>query len=503
MAVLGAVAWAFISDHRNRILQERNDNRRRNAELLVNAALNAPAAAVPYAVQNVEPSREYALPVLRQRFDEKSTDPAQRLRAAVLLTQMGEPRNEYLIAHIESADRHECPNMVAALNRGSESVLGPLHQMIERAESQKNRRLKARLAITLLELGENATALKMLHLDSDPIQRVTFIDTVPQWHGPVQRLLEGLEKSDSGAFRSGMILGVGSISPDELLPAEFDAAARMLSGYYRDMPDAGTHSAAGWALRRWKRPLPDVPSNATRDWQINSLGMTMVKIPPSEGVPANGRQGSQKPATPPLPSFWASDCEISNRSFRTFMDDQSWPKIMKPENWNGPDRERSPSPDHPVQRVSWVDAILFCNWLSEREHRDKCYVLNGKDWQPVPGAKGYRLLSEAEWEYACRAGTTTEFVSGNDERFLEHYAVFRSNQTAVCGSKMPNPWGLFDLHGNVYEWCQDWFQPNEARVIRSGAFDYNSSKARSSNRQANSSTRRSYTIGFRVGRNSD
>jgi serine/threonine protein kinase/formylglycine-generating enzyme required for sulfatase activity len=512
-AILGAVIWAFISDHTNRIKQERNDNSRRRAELLVTAALNAPASAVPYAAQNVEPSREYALPILRQRFDEKSTDPAQRLRAAVLLTQMGEPRNEYLIAQIEAADKHECPNVVAALERYRESVLGPFHQLIGRAESQQNWRLKARLAITLLELGDNATALQMLHLDSDPIQRVTFIDSVPQWHGSVQRLLESLDQTDSGSFRSGIVLGIGAIPLDELLPAELEAVAVKLAGFYRDTPDAGTHSAAGWVLRRWKRPLPAVPSNAIRDWKVNSIGMTMVKVPPTDGAPAIGRQGSEKSNGAQKPGFWLSDCETAIRFFQTFMDDPSWPQViklhgvdvnMKPaNNWKGSDPERSPSPDHPVQRVSWIDAVLFCNWLSHREHRDACYVWDGKAWQLVPGAKGYRLPTEAEWESACRAGTTTEFVCGNDDRFLEQYAAYRANQTAVCGSKMPNPWGLFDLHGNVYEWCQDWYAEDESKVLRSGAFEYNSTKSRSSNRQQNKITYRSFTVGIRVARNAD
>ena len=502
LILVGAVTWTFVSDQRNRVAKERIENYRRQAELVVDAALDAPAAAAPYAARNLEPLRQYALPVLRQRFDDDSANPARRLRAAILLTLFGEPRLEYLINGIDSADRHECPNVLAALSRFGDSVLAPLKDMVERAESQKNRRLKAKLALTLLQLGEAGVAQAMLRHDVDPIERVTFIDTVPRWHGSVDRLLEGMDGSGSGAFRSGVVLGIGSIPTDDLPPSDVDAAAQRLARWYSDLPDSGTHSAVGWALRRWQRPLPelDVSIDATRGWQVNSVGMTMVKVPPAGSELATGPQLPKESSTAQQQGFWLSDREISIRCFQTFMDDPACPEGAKPVNWTGADPARSPSPEHPVQSVSWIDAVLFCNWLSQREHRSQAYVWNGSGWQSVPGAGGYRLPTEAEWEYACRAGTTTEYVSGDDERFLGSYAVYLSNQTAICGSKMPNPWGLFDVHGNVYEWCQDWLIQDRERALRSGAFDYSPSLARSSNRQSNRSNYRSFTIGMRVAR---
>ena len=79
----------------------------------------------------------------------------------------------------------------------------------------------------------------------------------------------------------------------------------------------------------------------------------------------------------------------------------------------------------------------------------------------VPSGTGYRLPTEAEWEYACRAGTTTDFACGADAELLRKYAVYAAEPApgpAPCGSKLPNGWGLFDMHGNVFEWCQDRFE---------------------------------------------
>ncbi|WP_295384789.1 formylglycine-generating enzyme family protein [uncultured Thiodictyon sp.] len=99
----------------------------------------------------------------------------------------------------------------------------------------------------------------------------------------------------------------------------------------------------------------------------------------------------------------------------------------------------------PVIKVSWADAVAYCVWLTEQTGRT------------------YRLPSEAEWEYACRAGTQTRWSFGDDEQALGDHAWFNGNsggQTHPVGEKRPNPWGLHDLHGNVWEWVQDHWHNN-------------------------------------------
>jgi len=120
------------------------------------------------------------------------------------------------------------------------------------------------------------------------------------------------------------------------------------------------------------------------------------------------------------------------------------------------------SDDLPVETVSWVDAVTFCNKLSEREKWTPYYRVDGTEVTPV-GGDGYRLPSEAEWEYACRAKSTTLYPFGDDAGALGEHAWYSRNsesKTHTVGQKLPNAWGLHDMLGNVWEWCADWYDEN-------------------------------------------
>ncbi|MCH2131501.1 MAG: SUMF1/EgtB/PvdO family nonheme iron enzyme, partial [Pirellulaceae bacterium] len=137
----------------------------------------------------------------------------------------------------------------------------------------------------------------------------------------------------------------------------------------------------------------------------------------------------------------------------------------------------------PVERVSWNDAVEFCRQLSEQEGVE------------------YRLPTEAEWEYACRAGTTTAYSFGDDASQLGKYAWFKGNSddtTYPVGKKLPNGWGLYDMHGNVWEWCQD--ARGGSRVLRGGAFDIQAGNVRAADRYSLEPNGRLRTLGFRLAR---
>jgi formylglycine-generating enzyme required for sulfatase activity len=148
--------------------------------------------------------------------------------------------------------------------------------------------------------------------------------------------------------------------------------------------------------------------------------------------------------------LFRSSCEVIQAQWFAVMKMRPWttPQV-KNSGWDGVVKE---GPEYAANWISWADATEFCNVLSK---------LTGKR---------VRLPTEAEWEYACRAGTSTSFNFGEDDlegTKLRDYAWFAANAedanakyAHMCGQKRPNAWGLYDMHGNVAEWCSDWYDAN-------------------------------------------
>jgi len=159
----------------------------------------------------------------------------------------------------------------------------------------------------------------------------------------------------------------------------------------------------------------------------------------------------------------------------------------------------------PIELVSWQDATNFCALLTARDR------LSGR----ISASSVYRLPTEAEWEYATRAGTSTRFSFGDDSASLGDYAWYSANSAAIthpAGQKLANPWGLYDVYGNVWELCSDWIgaypggsvtdpqgpASGSTKVVRGGSWFWGDARCRSANRMSVPPDGRYTALGFRI-----
>jgi eukaryotic-like serine/threonine-protein kinase len=310
---------------------------------------------------------------------------------------------------------------------------------------------------------------------------------------------------------------------------------------YRNDPDAGIHGAAEWALRKWKQDaritnldaeLSKLKDRGDRRWYVNSQGQTFAMIE----APVEFNMGSPPSETDRNPNeilhrsiiprrFSIAAREVTIREFRAFVKENPRGGYANPDRY-------SPDLDGPRNYVNWYQAAAYCNWLSRKENLPESYEPNERgEYNEGMRIKadalkltGYRLPTEAEWEYTCRSGAATSRYFGSGIDLLVRYARYlqtSQDRAWPCGSLLPNDLGCSDMLGNVYEWCQDGLSPYRTgtassfednitklepinaetpRLLRGGAFSYPHMDARSALRGWSKPSNGDHSFGLRLAR---
>jgi formylglycine-generating enzyme required for sulfatase activity len=431
---------------------------------------------------------------------------------------------------------------------------------------------QARAAISLVRMGKGEGIWHLLGHSADPRRRSFILN----WLKPLEadpktiaaelgRLpptskptpTAGQQKMDAILFhpeasmRRALILALGTYGVDGLSQGERERLVGKLLDLYRIDPDSGIHGAAEWTLRKWGQQdkLKDLDTElmkqkdwGDRRWFVNGQGQTFavnqgpvqfrMGSPPTE---TERTPGNEPPRHIMIPrSFAIATKEVTKDQFQRFL---KLAKITIDRYQLSPSflNKFSPDPDGPWIGPDWYTAAHYCNWLSEQEGlpRDQwCYLPNESgayaEGMSIPAdvldRRGYRLPTEAEWEYACRAGADTSRYYGHSISLLGAYARYQANSTEhawSCGSLLPNDLGLFDMLGNEFEWVQDsirrrlpskrmvvsddiytseYINEKNLRLLRCGTFSFPPALVRSAYRNWHAPASRSTNVGFRPSR---
>jgi formylglycine-generating enzyme required for sulfatase activity len=425
--------------------------------------------------------------------------------------------------------------------------------------NDKLARQQANGAVALLRMNQPEKVWPLLKHSRDPSVRSYLIDRLSPLGADAKAIVKQLDKEADLTIRRALLLSLGEFTDKEFTLDERVALLPKLQEIYRKAADPGLHAASEWLLRLWKddawlretdqawakdkqqqlkrlevinEELKQATSSPEARWYVNGQGQTLVVIPgPVEfwmgSPPAEAGRFGGPAGTMELRhwqrigrSYALASKKVTAEQFRRFR--QNHPMYV-------------PTNDCPAAGVSWHDAAAYCNWLSEQEGIPKeewCYepekINFGRQTMKMTGnylqRTGYRVPTEAEWEFACRAGAATRFSFGESEELLPKYGWFITNsqrKSQPVGILKPNDLGLFDMHGDMGDQCHDVYKPygkpedgraledledslpitlSNQRVVRGGGFFSPALFLRSAQRTGSPPTVRSYGVGFRPAR---
>jgi formylglycine-generating enzyme required for sulfatase activity len=415
-------------------------------------------------------------------------------------------------------------------------------------ERAAKRQANAGVALLRLDPGQADTVWPLLRYSPDPRVRTWLLHRIaPLGADPalvLGRLGKSLGRELEPSERRALLLCLGEFGDKALPPAERAKLVPDLLAAYRDDPDPGLHGALAWLLRRWgaagalgkiDQGLATGKVEGARRWYVDRHGQAFVVIAGDKflmGSPPNeaGRNPplEQQTLTTIPRTFALATTDVTVAQWQRFL--QSKPALKPNPMWSAKDRA-----DDPQVWVSWYHVAAYCNWLSQEHGIPKdqwCYLPNkeGKydvGMRPAPDylhRTGYRLPTDAEWEYACRAGAATSRPYGDSLDLLGRYAWVlpdSDDHPHRVSGLLPNDLGLFDMLGNVWQWTQNPLDPSpklpagqaredregslevdpeKARVIRGGCFGNGTIYARSACRSPNRPGFPFRFIGFRVAR---
>ncbi len=471
-------------------------------------------------------------PELQRVFRNPEQRPAARLAAARVLASYEKSNTALLLRLLLEGDPAQYQVIYSQLTGGSStaSISRGLDDIVSgrRDPTAVPDRLRGIAAVTYFQLGHRDKALSLIRDRRDLDALTHFVhghrDRGVAAPSLAEQMLDG--QNDELA-QYALMLALGDHNPDDLPAETRSRISERLRRLYRTADSRAVHAAAGWLIRRWKLPMTydvakrDSLSGSKRGWFWQELLGTQwsfsvipagnYSIGSSETEQHHRADEAVRTIVIPYPVAFA-DREVSRGDFLRFLKAtrRRFPRVWDVSQWTSDKK-------HPAVAVTWAEAVGFANWLtveSGMSASDVCYRrgrVGRRAWRLKERCAGFRLPTESEWEVACRAGTETAYSFGDDSAYVASYGWFVTDsgrRSRVGGLLAPNLYGLFDMHGNVFEWCSDWYSPGaksqrgqvarEFRSVRGGAWPYLPATRRCAFRGKDLPTRRTRDNGFRV-----
>ena len=433
------------------------------------------------------PVKPHLIPQLCAVYrDATATRAAQRALATDLLSSYAADDPKLLAKLLETADARQFSMMMTPLRAHGAPAREALSQGLDawigkppRGSDDTREQVIANLGVAMLQMGAPERLWPLLKHSPDPTVRTHLVHRLVAYGAQPATLAARLQTEPDVSTRRALILALGEADPAKLSPAIHGELVSHLESLYRGDADSGIHAAAEWTLGRWGEE--DRVRTALASSLNNDPASPLGRYTTSEGQVMTVVRG-------PVEFRWRDKLVRIERSFAFAIKEVTREEYLRFErdpqikaeleaqrkatnspgaHWYNESWSQTFGPDPQCPHLSppWTVAARYCRWLSEQEGisaEESCFV-------PVPSTNGpailaddyldrtgYRMPTAAEWEYMCRAGAETERYFGRSGEMLSEYAWYVSNaeeRTWPVGSLKPNDFGLFDMHGNIREWC--------------------------------------------------
>lgn len=432
----------------------------------------------------LHPAKEHLIPSLSVIYSEAERSDTERSFATDTLAGYVNEKADILFDLLARADEQQFSQMfnlleayrTRAIELGIVEIEKTLPDDASGDEKEALALRQSNAAVMLIQMDSPDPVWPLLQFRPDPRVASWIIHRLSSMNSSPERLVARLMVEPNESILQSLILALGEY--DEGVTIDRELLSRKMLQWYSEHPDSGVRSSSEWVLRRWgnQDKISETDSRMAtgqiendRQWYVTGTNQhTMVVLPGSTefemGSPA-GEPGHKERERQHLQrierSFSISAKEVTRAQFQEFL--RACPEIEYL------DQRLNSGPDSPQGRINFYDAARYCRWLSEAEdiaEDQMCFppiheIKNGMTLpQDYLDRTGYRIPTQAEWEYACRAGTTTSRSFGASVELLHKYGwnnwsnrPFRAISGAQpVGQLKPNAAGIFDMHGNVVEW---------------------------------------------------